>query len=68
MVDFLIIKGLHGIFPVSSVGEFAHMSLAQCMEVIGIVANQVRGRVAVIPGVSSTCAENSIKLARKAEE
>jgi len=67
MVEFMIAKGLHGIFPVSSVGEFAHMSLAQCMEIMEIVVDQARGRVAVTPGVSSTCAENSIKLARKAE-
>ena len=68
MVDFMIAKGLHGLFPVSSVGEFAHMSQAQSMEIMEIVVDQAKGRVNVTPGVSSTCAENSVKLARKAEE
>ncbi|WP_425058930.1 putative 2-dehydro-3-deoxy-D-pentonate aldolase YjhH [Sporomusa carbonis] len=68
MVDFMIAKGLHGLFPVSSVGEFAHMSLEQCFEIMEIVVDQAAGRVAVTPGVSATCAENSIKLARKAEK
>ncbi|HWR45692.1 dihydrodipicolinate synthase family protein [Sporomusa sp.] len=68
MVDFMIAKGLHGLFPVSSVGEFAHISLEQCFQCMEIVVDQAKGRVAITPGVSSTCAENSIKLAQKAEK
>jgi len=67
-VDFMIAKGLHGLFPNSSVGEFVHMTLEQCMECMEIVVDQAKGRVAVTPGVSATCAEHSIKLARKAKE
>lgn len=68
LVDFMIDKGLHGLFPVSSVGEFVHMSLEQCYEIMEIVVDQARGRVPVTPGVTASCAENSIKLVRKAEE
>ncbi len=68
LVDFLVAKGLHGLFPVSSVGEFAHMTLEQCSKTMEIVFDQAKGRVAVTPGVSSTCAEHSIRLARKAQE
>ncbi|MEL7631985.1 MULTISPECIES: dihydrodipicolinate synthase family protein [Sporomusa] len=67
MVDFMIAKGLHGVFPISSVGEFVHMSLEQCYRFMEVVALQAKGKIAVTPGASSTCAENSIKLARKAE-
>ena len=68
MVDFMIAKGLHGLFPVSSVGEFAHMTFEQCCRFMEIVVDQNKGRVAITPGVSSTCVENSIKLVKKAEE
>lgn len=68
MVDFMIEKGLHGIFPVSTSGEFPHMSFEQSVEIMEIVMNQAHGRVKVTPGVGSTCAENSIKLAQKAKE
>lgn len=67
MIDFMIAKGLHGVFPISSVGEFVHLSLEQCYRFMEVVVEQARGKIAVIPGVSSTCAENSIKLTRKAE-
>lgn len=68
MVDFMIAKGVHGLFPVSSVGEFVHMTLEQCCRFMEVVIDQNQGRVAVTPGVSSTCAENSVKLVKKAEE
>lgn len=68
MVDFMVSKGLHGLFPVSSVGEFVHLSLDQSLEMMEIVVNQAAGRIAVTPGVSSTCAINSIRLAQKAKE
>ncbi len=68
MVDFMIAKGLHGIFPVSTSGEFPHMSFEQAVEVMEIVVEQNAGRVKITPGVSSTCAENSIRLAYKAKE
>lgn len=68
MVDFMVAKGLHGIFPVSSVGEFVHMSLDQCMHLMEVVVDQAAGRVAVTPGIGATCVMNSIKLAQKAKE
>lgn len=68
IVDFNIEKGLHGLFPVSSVGEFAHMSFEQSVQCMEIVVDAAKGRVPVTPGVSSTCAANSVKLARKAQE
>ncbi|MDR3565696.1 MAG: dihydrodipicolinate synthase family protein [Negativicutes bacterium] len=68
IVEFGITKGLHGLFPVSSVGEFAHMSFEQSCRCMEIVMDAAKGRAAVTPGVSTTCAANSVKLAKKAEE
>lgn len=68
MVDFMIAKGVHGLFPVSSVGEFVHLTPEQCYRSMEVVVDQAKGRVAITPGVSSTCPELSVRLLRKAEE
>lgn len=68
IVDFNIEKGLHGLFPVSSSGDFACMTVDQMIECMTIVADQANKRVPVIPGISSTSLEVSVKLAQKAKE
>jgi N-acetylneuraminate lyase/4-hydroxy-tetrahydrodipicolinate synthase len=68
IVDFLIEKGVDGLFPVSTVGEFVHLSQEEKMQLMGIVVDQTRGRVPVIPGVGSTHPKHSIQLAQKAKE
>ncbi|MGF1760124.1 dihydrodipicolinate synthase family protein [Photobacterium sagamiensis] len=67
MVEFQIEKGLDGIFPVSTAGEFLHLSLEQCEELMEIVVDQVDGRVPVVPGVSASCLQHGIRLAKKAK-
>ncbi|MGI6285048.1 dihydrodipicolinate synthase family protein [Neomoorella humiferrea] len=66
-IDFMIEKGVNGLFPVSTVGEYVHLSYEESCRLIDITVNQVRGRVQVIPGASSSCAANSIRLAKYAE-
>lgn len=66
MVDFMIDRGLHGLFPVSSVGEGLHMDRAQKIECMNIVMDQIRGRVPMTPGVASTHPSESIVLAKHA--
>ncbi len=68
MVDFVIERGVHGIFPISSVGEFIHLDFEEKAFLMQIVHDQARGRVAVTPGVASTRPEDSIRLAKKAQE
>jgi len=68
MVDFVIERGVHGIFPISSVGEFIHLDFEEKVFLMQIVHDQARGRVAVTPGVASTRPEDSIRLAKKAQE
>jgi len=68
MVDFLIEKKIDGLYPVSSVGEFVHLTPDENMEIMDIVVDQARGRVPVVPGVSASCAEKSLILAKHAEK
>lgn len=68
IVDFLIEGGVHGLFPVSSVGESIHMSKDEKVRLMEIVYDQANGRVAVTPGVGSSTPADSIYLAQKAKE
>lgn len=68
MVDFLISKGVHGLFPVSSVGESVHLTLEERVKVMRIVAEEAKGRVPVTPGVGTTRPDHSIELARQAAD
>ena len=67
MVEFLIQAGVHGLFPVSSVGEFIHLTREEKIRMMEIVADQNRGRVRVTPGVGSSHPAESIQLAEKAK-
>lgn len=68
MVDFAIDKGVHGLFPISSVGEFVHLDLEEKAFLMQITHDQARGRVPVTPGIASTRPKECILLARKAQE
>ncbi|MHB9095244.1 MAG: dihydrodipicolinate synthase family protein [Eubacteriales bacterium] len=68
MVDFLIEKGVHGLFPVSTSGEFVHMTAEQKARQIEIVVDQARGRVPVTPGTGASCPEEVIELSRYARK
>jgi len=68
IVDFQIEGGVHGLFPISSVGEFIHMSREEKVRMMEIMVDQVKGRVKITPGVGSSLPAESIFLAQKAKE
>lgn len=67
IVEFQITSGVHGLFPISSVGEFIHMSQEEKIQMMEIIVDQNRGRVRVTPGVGSSHPAESIYLAKKAK-
>ena len=67
IVEFQITSGVHGLFPISSVGEFIHMSQEEKIRMMEIVVDQNRGRVRITPGVGSSYPAESIYLAKKAK-
>ena len=67
LVNFLIDKGLHGIFPVSSCGEYVHLDISERKFLIDIVVDENRGRVDIVPGTGTTCYHQSIELANYAK-
>jgi dihydrodipicolinate synthase/N-acetylneuraminate lyase len=68
LVNFLIEKGVDGIFPVSSCGEYVHLDMDERKYLIDIVMDAAKGRVDIIPGTGATCFQKSIELANYAKE
>ena len=68
IIDFLCESGVHGLFPVSTVGEYIHMTQEEKIRLMKIVVDQNRGRIKVTPGIGSTYPADSIFLAGKAKE
>lgn len=66
LVDFSIEKGLHGLFPVSSVGEGVHLDFAEKCRCMDVVQEQAAGRVPVTPGVVATHPAECVRLAAHA--
>ncbi|MHB1347913.1 MAG: dihydrodipicolinate synthase family protein [Candidatus Humimicrobiaceae bacterium] len=68
MVTFFIAKGVDGIFPVASCGEYTHIDISERKFLIDVVVDEARGRVDIIPGSGSTCYKQSIEMANYAKE
>lgn len=54
LVEHLINKGVHGLTPLGSTGEFAYLTLEQRYEIVETVVAAAAGRVPVIAGVAAT--------------
>ncbi len=65
LVNYLTDKGVHGIFPYSTTGEFVHLKINEGIKLVEIVLNEVKGKTWIIPGISSNCTLHSIEIGRK---
>ncbi|RLE54952.1 MAG: 4-hydroxy-tetrahydrodipicolinate synthase [Thermoprotei archaeon] len=65
LVRYLAEHGVHGVFPCSTTGEFVHLKPEECIELVKVVLEEVRGKVKVIPGISANCTDHCIELGRK---
>jgi 4-hydroxy-tetrahydrodipicolinate synthase len=59
--DDLIRRGINGLTPLGSTGEFAYLDSAQRERVVAVVIEAAAGRVPVLPGVASTSTANALK-------
>lgn len=60
-VDWLIEKGVHGLYPNGSTGEFTRFTPEERRRVIEIMADQARGRVPILAGAAEANARETIK-------
>lgn len=67
LVSDLIAKGVHGLSPLGSTGEFAYLTRQQREDIVRIVVDETAGRVPVVPGVSAFSTEEAIEQAQAYE-
>lgn len=65
MVDFLVERGVDGIFACSTVGEFVHLSPAQRYELVSLTVGYADGRVPVLAGGGDISAARVIEHCRE---
>ena len=64
LCEDLIAKGVHGLTPLGSTGEFAYLSREQRRRVVEVVVQAAKGRVPVVAGVASTTIADAVSQAR----
>src|SRR3954464_13038563 len=59
-VDWLIERGVHGLYPNGSTGEFTRFTAEERREIMRIVCDQTRGRVPVLAGAAEANVRETI--------
>ncbi|MFO7856188.1 MAG: dihydrodipicolinate synthase family protein [Paracoccaceae bacterium] len=67
VVEHLIGRGVHGLTPLGSTGEFAYLDAAQREAVVAATLEAAAGRVPVIAGVAATATAGAVAEARRWE-
>ncbi|MCA9041420.1 MAG: dihydrodipicolinate synthase family protein [Planctomycetaceae bacterium] len=60
-VDWLIEKGVHGLYPNGSTGEFTRFTLEERKRIVRIIADQTRGRVPILAGAAEANVKETLK-------
>lgn len=60
-VDWLIERGVHGLYPNGSTGEFTRFTFEERRRIIEIMADQTRGRVPILAGAAEANTRETIK-------
>jgi 4-hydroxy-tetrahydrodipicolinate synthase len=67
LVEHLIQKGVHGLTPLGSTGEFAYLTWEQRRKVVEVVLKASKGRVPVVAGVAHTSIREAARQAAELE-
>jgi len=65
LVEHLIGKGVHGLAPLGSTGEFAYLDFRRREAVVETVVEAAAGRVPVIAGVAATTTADAVAQTRR---
>ena len=60
-IDWLISKGVHGLYPNGSTGEFTRFTVEERRRIIKIVCEQAAGRVPVLAGAAEANVKETLK-------
>jgi len=64
-VDWLIAKGVHGLYPNGSTGEFTRFTVEERIRIMEIICHQVRGRVPVLAGAAEANVKETVRACEK---
>ena len=68
LVGFVVEKGVSGVVPCGTTGEFVYMDEGERKSVLEAVMDEVSDRVQVIAGTGASSTDTAIRLARHAED
>jgi 4-hydroxy-tetrahydrodipicolinate synthase len=68
LTDWLIGQGIRGLFPVSSIGEAAKLSMDEKKNIIKTVVDVTNGRVLVVPGTGFPDERRTVQLTKYAKD
>ena len=60
-VDWLIDRGVHGLYPNGSTGEFTRFSVEERRRIVDIIADQTRGRVPILAGAAEANVKETLR-------
>ncbi len=60
-VDWLIQRGVHGLYPNGSTGEFVRFTAAERRRIVEIITDQARGRVPILAGAAEANTAETIR-------
>jgi 2-dehydro-3-deoxy-D-pentonate aldolase len=60
-VDWLIAKGVHGLYPNGSTGEFTRFTAEERVRIMEIICDQVQGRVPILAGAAEANVKETIR-------
>ena len=60
-VDWLIERGVHGLYPNGSTGEFTRFTVEERRRIVAIIADQARGRVPILAGAAEANVNETIR-------
>ncbi len=65
--DYLVRKGLHGLIPLGSTGEFYALTAQERQDVLRITLEAVKGRVPILAGANAGSTREVVEYCRQAE-
>jgi 4-hydroxy-tetrahydrodipicolinate synthase len=68
LVNHCIEKGVHGVVPCGTTGEFVNMTLEERKRVIKIVVDEVNGRVPVVAGTGGSGTYEALEMTKYAKD
>ena len=60
-IDWLIERGVHGLYPNGSTGEFTRFTLEERRRIVEIIVDQTAGRVPILAGAAEANVKETLK-------